>query len=425
MPQPRFRAIEGTRDYFDREGERFDRVLARAGEMFPRYGYARFRTPIFEDSELFARSLGDATDIVEKEMYTFQPGSDSLTLRPEGTAGIVRAYLQHGLDKRGGLVKLWYAGPMFRRERPQKGRQRQFHQVGVEAIGSGDPLLDAEVISLGLRFYESLGVAGVGLRLNSIGCRKPECRPRYRLILREAIQPRLGTFCRNCQARFERNVFRLLDCKVPQCRELARELPKSHENLCPECAEHFAAVRQAVEALGGSFSLDSDLVRGLDYYSRTVFEYTHESLGAQNALGGGGRYDGLAEELGGPPVPAIGFALGVERILIALEAGGACGCPPPLQAFGASRGEAARRAMAGLIARLREAGFSADLDYDDRSLKSQLRLANRRGALCCLILGEEELGRGEVIVKDMREGRGQAAASLFDCLGKVREILSC
>ncbi|MDR3077741.1 MAG: histidine--tRNA ligase [Planctomycetota bacterium] len=423
MSQPRFRSIEGTRDYFDLEGDRFDKAIGFAADLFSRYGYSRIRTPVFEGSELFARSIGAATDIVEKEMYTFSPGSDSITLRPEGTAGVVRACLQHGLDKRGGLIKLWYEGPMFRRERPQKGRQRQFHQVGVEAIGSPDPLLDAEVISLGLRYYESLNLAGVGIRLNSIGCGHSECRPRYRQLLREAIKPNLDKFCKNCQARYDRNALRILDCKVPQCRELAQALPKSHESLCPDCAAHFERVSEALAALGGGFTLDHTLVRGLDYYTRTVFEYTHSALGAQNAIGAGGRYDGLAEELGGDPTPAIGFALGVERILIALAAAGACACSPPLQIFGAAQGEAARRAMAGMIARLREAGFSADMDYESRSLKSQLRQANRRNAMCCLILGENELERGEIIVKNMSEGGGQESISLFDCLKKVREVL--
>ncbi|MDR1519652.1 MAG: histidine--tRNA ligase [Planctomycetota bacterium] len=425
MNRPQFRAIEGTRDYFGPEGDRFDKALSLAAELFRNYGYARVRTPVFEGTDLFARSIGAATDIVEKEMYTFSPGSDSLTLRPEGTAGAVRAYLQHGMDKQNGLVKLWYEGPMFRRERPQKGRQRQFHQIGVEAIGSPDPLLDAEIVSLGLRYYERVGIAGVGLRLNSIGCRKEECRPRYRRLLQEAIRPNLGRFCKNCQARFERNVLRTLDCKIPQCRELAQSLPKSHENLCPECAEHFAAAGEALLALGAPFVLDPTLVRGLDYYARTVFEFTHPALGAQNAIGGGGRYDGLVEELGGEATPAIGFALGVERILIAMEAAGTCACSIPLQVFGATRGKAAHRAMAGLAARLRAAGLSADLDYQGRSLKAQLRLANRRNAMCCLILGDDELERGEITVKDMAEGGGQATVSLFDCLEKIREILPC
>ncbi len=424
MAKPLYRAIDGTQDFFDRDVERFDKVINFAADMFARYGYARIRTPIFEATELFSRSIGAVTDIVEKEMYTFKPGSESITLRPEGTAGTVRAYLQHGLDNQGGLVKLWYDGPMFRRERPQKGRKRQFHQIGVEAIGSADPLLDAEVITMGLRYYESLGIADVGLRLNSIGCRNEDCRPKFRRLLREAIQPNLEKYCKSCQTRFERNVLRIIDCKDENCQRLNQDLPKSYDHLCGECADHFEKVKEGVTALGGAYVVDHSLVRGLDYYARSVFEYTHGSLGAQSAIGGGGRYDGLVEELGGKETPAVGFALGVERILIALEAANACACSYPLQVYGVTQGEAAHRAMAGLLARLRAAGFSADMDYDGKSLKAQMRTANRRQALCCLILGDDELGRGEVTLKRMGEAGGQEAVSLFDSIEAVRKAVS-
>ncbi|MDR0361103.1 MAG: histidine--tRNA ligase [Planctomycetota bacterium] len=423
MSKSRFRAIEGTRDYFGKDGERFDKAVVFAGELFVRYGYDRIRTPVFETTELFARSIGAATDIVEKEMYTFTPGSDTITLRPEGTAGVVRGYLQHNMDKRGDLAKFWYEGPMFRRERPQKGRQRQFHQVGAEAIGSSDPLLDAELVTMGLRYYECLGLRKARLRVNSIGCLRPECRPLYRQLLRDAIRPNLDKHCKSCQARFDRNVLRIIDCKNPECRKLSAGLPKSHDNLCPECAAHFEAVKEGLMALGGGFALDHTLVRGLDYYTKTVFEYTHEALGAQNAIGGGGRYDGLAEELGGPAIPGIGFALGVERILIAMEAENGCSCSYPLQVYGVALGESAHRAMSGMIARFRAAGLSADMDYGRRSFKSQLRSANRRQAMVCVILGEDELSRGEIVVKDMSEGGGQKTVSIFDCLDEVKAAL--
>ena len=422
MAKPRFQAINGTQDFFDREGNRFDKAVAFAGEIFSKYGYSRIRTPIFEGTELFTRSIGEVTDIVEKEMYTFKPGSDMITLRPEGTAGVVRAYLQHGMAQNG-LVKLWYEGPMFRRENPQKGRKRQFHQVGVEAIGSSDPLLDAEVIALGLRYYEYVGIGEVGLRMNSIGCSKPECRPLFRQLLRDAIKPNLDKYCKNCQGRYERNVLRIIDCKTPQCQTLSADLPRSYDNLCAECADHFTRVREAVEALGGRYKLDHTLVRGLDYYAKTVFEYTHDSLGAQSAIGGGGRYDGLVEELGGKPTPGVGFALGIERILIAMEAADACACSYPLQVFGVTQGEAAHRAMSGMLARLRAAGLSADMDYEGKSMKAQLRTANRRQAMCCLILGEEELEKGVITIKDMSEGGTQESVSIFDCLDALRKIL--
>ncbi len=424
MAKQRFRAIEGTRDYFDKDGNRFDKTVTFASEHFVKYGYSRIRTPIFETTDLFARSIGAATDIVEKEMYTFKPGSDTITLRPEGTAGIVRSYLQHNLDKQGGLVKFWYEGAMFRRERPQKGRQRQFHQVGAEAIGSADPLLDAEVVVMGLEYYKYLGLNQVQLRLNSIGCQKPECRPLFRQLLRDAIRPNLDKYCKSCQARFDRNVLRIIDCKSPHCRELSKNLPKSYENLCPECADHFEKTREALEALGGAYELDHTLVRGLDYYTKTVFEYTHGALGAQSAIGGGGRYDGLVEELGGPSIPGIGFALGIERILIAMEAEDACACGYPLQVYGVTQGESAHRAMSGMIARLRAAGLAADMDYEGRSMKAQMRTANRRQAMCCLILGDEELSNGVITIKNMMDDAGgQETVSIFDCLERVRATL--
>ncbi len=252
---------------------------------------------------------------------------------------------------------------------------------------------------------------------------KPECRPLFRQLLKDAIRPNLDQYCKNCQGRFERNVLRIIDCKNPHCAELSKTLPKSHDNLCPECRDHFETVKEALDALGAKYELDHTLVRGLDYYAKTVFEYTHSALGAQSAIGGGGRYDGLVEELGGNPTPGIGFALGVERILIAMEAANACACGYPLQVYGVTRGEAAHRAMAGMLARLRAAGFSADMDYENRSMKAQLRAANRREAMLCLILGEEELENGVITVKDMAEGGEQKTVSLFDCLDTVRKAL--
>jgi histidyl-tRNA synthetase len=423
MAKDGIRAIEGTRDYFGVDGIRFEKAFGAAAEIFSRYGYEKITSPVFEATGLFARSIGEATDIVEKEMYTFTPGSDSITLRPEGTAGVIRALLQHSMHKQGGLVKLWYGGPMFRRERPQKGRQRQFHQVGIEAVGSGDPLLDAEVIRMGLAYYERLGIGGVRLRLNSIGCAKDECRPAYRKLLKDAIAPKLGEFCKTCQGRFEKNILRILDCKNESCKKLAADLPKSHEKLCGECDQHFTAVKEGLDAHGAQYDVDPTLVRGLDYYTRTVFEYTHSALGAQDAIGGGGRYDGLVEELGGPATQAVGFALGVERIMIAMEALGCCACETPLQVYGIGLGEDCHKAMAGMIARLRNAGISADMDYEGKSFKAQMRAANRRGALVALILGDNELEKGEITVKDMREGGGQETVPLNAGVEAVLQML--
>lgn len=423
MTKNGIRLIEGTRDYYGEAGARFEQALAAAAAVFPRYGYDKLTTPIFEATELFARSIGEATDIVEKEMYTFKPGSDTITLRPEGTAGAVRALLQNNLHKQGGLAKLWYAGPMFRRERPQKGRQRQFHQVGVEAVGAADPLLDAEIVSLGLAYYRHLGISGIKVRLNSIGCPRPECRPAYREKLREAVRPRLGELCKTCQARFERNVLRILDCKNEACAAVTRDLPASADNLCDECGPHFAAVRGALEALGVEYAVSPSLVRGLDYYTKTVFEFTHGSLGAQDAIGGGGRYDGLVEELGGPALPAVGFALGVERAMIALEVLGAAEAAAGLDVFGVGLDAACRAKIAQLLAQTREAGFSADMDYEGRSFKAQLRAADKRGARVALILGGDELARGVAVLKDMRGG-GQTEVALADCPAALARLLA-
>ena len=403
MAKNTLRCIEGTKDYFGDEGKRYSKAMAAARDTFWKFGYEQITTPIFERTELFARGIGEATDIVEKEMYTFQPSSDSLTLRPEGTAGVVRAYLQHNLHKQGGLSKLWYAGPMFRRERPQKGRQRQFNQVGIEALGSSDPLLDAEVIAMGLSYYQSLGITGIKTRLNSIGC--PKCRPQYIAELKKAVEPILPTLCKSCQTRYEKNVLRIVDCK--KCADKTRDLPASYDHLCDECSDHFGNVKLSLDAFGVKYDLDKTLVRGLDYYTRTVFEYTSSALGAQDAIGGGGRYDGLVAELGGPATPAVGFAIGIERVMIAMEALSCCNCSAPLMVYGIGLGESGHRAMSGLISRVRAVGMSADMDYEGKSMKAQMRTANRRGALLALILGDSELERGIVIVKDMRGEKGE------------------
>jgi len=417
------RAIEGTRDYFGADADRFSLPLRTAAEIFSRYGYSQIIIPIFENTSLFARSLGETTDIVAKEMYTFTPGSETITLRPEGTAGVIRAILQHELHKQAGLLKFWYAGPMFRRERPQKGRLRQFHQVGVEAVGSSNPLLDVEVIALGMRYYETLGLRDVRLRLNTIGCLDTYCRPHYRDRLRQALQPLLPHLCGTCQARFDRNILRILDCKISVCQEAVKNLPRSHEHVCGACSAHFGAVREGLDAQGISYTLDHTLVRGLDYYARTVFEYTHPALGAQDAIGGGGRYDGLTRQLGGPDMPAIGFALGIERIMIALSAlvGNAEARGGNLHLYGIALSEESRKAMASLLAQVRQAGWSADMDYEGRSLKAQLRVANKRGARLALILGDDELRAGQAIIKDLRSSGEQKSVPLARCVDEIKE----
>lgn len=419
----KIRCIEGTKDIFGNDMVRFSKIMQAAQTIFGRFGYEQIQTPIFEDTNLFCRSIGEVTDIVEKEMYTFTPGSDTITLRPEGTAGVVRAFLQHNMHKEQSLKKLWYTGPMFRRERPQKGRQRQFHQVGVEAMGSNDPLLDAEVIQSALEFYGNLGIDGIKTRLNTIGCLKDNCRPAYREALKKAIEPELGKLCKNCQNRFNRNILRIIDCKNPECQKIREKYPRCDEYLCDECDSHKKIVEEAMTASGAQFEVDPYIVRGLDYYTKTVFEFSHSALGAQDAIGAGGRYDGLVESLGGPATPAVGFAVGVERLMIAMEELGGCCCPMPLMVFGVATGEMERKAMTGLLMRLRRAGMTCDMDFEARSMKSQMRKANKLNALTVLILGEEELSEGQVTVKDMREGGEQRKVNFQNLIPAVKETI--
>jgi histidyl-tRNA synthetase len=420
MPAVSLHAVEGTHDYFGENGRRFDRALAAAAEVFTLYDYEKITTPIFEFTDLFARGLGSTTDIVEKEMYSFTAGDAALTLRPEGTAGVIRAYLQHAMAQRGEGQKLWYAGAMFRRERPQKGRQRQFFQLGGEAIGSADPLLDAETMALAHTSFSRLGIRDVKTRLNSLGC--PQCRTRYREALTAAAAPLVAQLCDSCKQRFSRNVLRLVDCK--KCREKTTALPAAYDYLCPDCATHFELVKEYLGGLGVAFTLDKTLVRGLDYYTRTVFEFTHPALGAQDAIGGGGRYDGLIAELGGAATPAVGLAIGVERVMLALAADVNCHCTAPLPVFGVALGDTAKRGICGLIARLRQDNIAAAMDFDSRSLKAQLRAANRRGAVLALLLGDNELGKGVVIIKDLRPHGAQHETPLAEFSATVKRLLA-
>ena len=366
------------------------------------YGYGEIRTPIFEHTELFARGIGSGTDIVEKEMYTFEDrGERSLTLRPEGTAGAVRAYLERRLDAEAQPVKLYYFGPMFRYERPQAGRTRQFHQLGVECIGSADPAADVEVIAVLVALFRRLGLTEYEIQLNSIGC--PECRPAYVEKLKQALEPVRDSLCKSCQDRFERNTLRLLDCKRESCQELTKDVPLILDSLCGPCEDHFQQVRGYLDEVGIEYTINQRLVRGLDYYTRTVFEFVSPELGAQDALGGGGRYDVLVETLGGPPTPAVGFAAGMERILLAasLEDEAAAAT---VDTYVVTLGDEGRRAGVVLAERLRAEGFRTELDYMGRSLRAQMRQANRVGAKKVLIIGDDEAAAGTVQLRDMQSG---------------------
>lgn len=411
----RYTAPKGAKDILPEQigpWEAMERLFLR---LAADYGYRQIRTPIYERTELFTRGIGDATDIVQKEMFSFTDrGGRSLTLRPELTAGTVRAFLEHNLAGEGPLSKLCYLGPAFRQERPQAGRYQQFTQYGVECFGSHDPATDAEVIDLALAFVEAAGMEQVRVLLNSIGC--PECRPVYREALRTAIGDRRAELCPTCQERLARNPLRVLDCKSPQCQAALAEVPFTADHLCPACAEHFAAVQRYLTGLGRPFELAPRLVRGLDYYTNTVFEVVASGLGAQDAILGGGRYDGLIETCGGPSTPGVGFAGGMERLLLALAAAGRSPqVEKGIAVFLAPLGTAAKEAAVRLAHELRLAGLRTDLDYLDRSLKAQLREADRQGARFAVILGEQELARRVATVKALKGG-GQVEVALDELL---------
>ncbi|APC08873.1 histidine--tRNA ligase [Neomoorella thermoacetica] len=413
----------GTEDILPEEVGRWYLLENTAREVSRLYGYREIRTPIFEHTELFNRGVGDTSDIVEKEMYTFiDRGDRSLTLRPEGTAPVVRAFVEHSLEARGLPVKLFYLGPMFRYGRPQAGRLRQFHQFGVEAFGSRDPALDAEVIALAMDFYTRLGLKDLELHLNSVGC--PACRPAHREKLKAYLRPRLEELCPTCQGRFERNPLRIFDCKSPACQEIVREAPTVTASLCPDCAGHFHRVQEYLKALGIEFILDEHLVRGLDYYTKTAFEIMVKGIGAQSSIGGGGRYDGLVAALGGKQVPGIGFGLGLERVLLALETQGQE--PPPeggVDVLVVTAGTGVDLAAFRLLAGLRAAGIRADKDYLERSLKGQMKYANRYPARMAVILGEEELARGRVSVRRLDAGSQEEVPleAVVDYCRKMKE----
>ena len=396
-------APRGTADILPAEALRWQELEEAARAVFTAYGYGEIRTPIFEHTELFERGIGEATDVVDKEMYTFRDRGDrSLTLRPEGTAGVVRAFLEHRMDKGPLPAKLWYMGPMFRYERPQAGRARQFHQLGAECLGTQDPAADAEMIRMLATLLKKLGVAHFTVLLNSIGC--PRCRPAYVERLRAHLADRREKLCANCRARYDRNPLRLLDCKREECRRLTADVPLLVDQLCDECAVHFQQVRDYLADAGLEYQIAPRLVRGLDYYTKTVFELVSADLGAQDALGGGGRYDGLVETLGGPPMPGVGFAAGMERILLVLAKNRPAPEPPRPDAMIVHHGAVGRRVAVRLAGQLRDAGSRVEIDYLDRSLRAQMKQADRLGAHTVVIIGEDEASRGVVRVRDMATG---------------------
>lgn len=397
----RYSAPRGTADVLPRESPRWQYVEGRFRDTCRLYGYGELRTPTFEETELFTRSIGEHTDIVSKEMYTFlDRGERSMTLRPEGTAPVVRAYLQHKLYGEMPVSKVFYVSSIFRYERPQAGRYREHHQVGTEAIGSQDPAIDAEVISLLMQYLTSLGLQGLELKINSVGC--PDCRPGYRETLRKSVESYLTDLCESCRTRYDANPLRMLDCKVPSCRELTAGVPSIVDHLCEDCSEHLRAVLGYLDLLGIEYTLDSRLVRGFDYYTKTAFEVVSAQLGAQNAVGGGGRYDGLVEEMGGDPTPGVGFGSGIERVLLTMEAQGiAVPVRTHPDVFVATLGDKPREAGIKLLADLRLAGIAAETDYSGKSLKAQMKAADRERARFVAIIGDDELSRGLVKLRNM------------------------
>jgi len=401
------RAVKGTRDILPPSSGVWNRLEETARRLFRVYNYHEIRTPILEETALFARGVGAETDIVSKEMYTFEDrDGSSLTLRPECTASVLRAYLEHRLDQRPGLAKLYYMGPMFRRERPQKGRYRQFYQIGAEAIGSESALVDIEVIELSVAILGAAGLEGFSLLLNSVGC--PRCRPAYVERLKEALKTAAPRLCPDCQRRAFTNPLRVLDCKVEADQPVIDRLPAIVDHLCAECEQHFSTVQGGLKEAEISFEVRPRLVRGLDYYTRTTFEITHGALGAQNSVLGGGRYDGLAEMLGSKVrAPGIGFSIGEDRLVLTLEESGRGAWEPPLDVYVASMGEAAWREAMRLARQLRQSGFSVEVGLEGR-LKRSLELANKLGARFAVIVGEDELASGSLQLKDMLTGRQQA-----------------
>ncbi len=392
--------IKGFNDILPGEVRKWQHVEKTARRVFETYGFSEVRVPVLEKTELFARSIGDATDIVEKEMYSFtDKGGNAITLRPEGTAGVIRAFIEHKLHAVDSVAKLYYMGQMFRYERPQKGRYRQFHQIGVEVAGVSDPKIDAQVLTMLCHFFAELGLTEPRLQINSLGCH--ECRPEYRKMLREFLSERLESLCDDCKRRYETNPLRTLDCKAVGCREATVGAPSVLDHLCAGCEDHFSRTKRYLDAAGTGYDINPRMVRGLDYYTRTTFELVTGLLGSQSAVAAGGRYDRLIEELGGPALPGIGFALGVERVVLLLNGEGLESRPDLFIAF---HGEAAGDAAFLLMCRLQRMGISVELDYEGKSLKSQMRRADKFRARYTLIIGEDELAKGKAALKEMDRG---------------------
>lgn len=401
------KAIKGTQDTLPKDSHKIQFVEQTISEIAGNYGFSEIRTPVFEYTDLFCRSVGDTTDVVQKEMYTFEDkGGRSITLRPEGTAGAMRSYLEHGLFNDGSPQKVYYFTSCYRYEKPQAGRLREFHQFGVECFGTESPAADAEIISLAFEIFGFLGITDLQLELNSIGC--PTCRAKYHKALKEYFESKKSNLCETCLERLQRNPMRILDCKSPVCSEIAKDAPKVLEYICDDCKEHFESVKSYLDAMNINYVINPTIVRGLDYYTRTVFEFVSKSIGAQGTVCGGGRYDGLAEELGGSRTPSLGFAMGMERLMLVLKAQeislpqkNAC------DLYIASAGKNASLKAAQIVTELRAEGMHAIFDVVGRSVKAQMKYANKINASFSIVLGDNELESNKAVLKNMETGENQ------------------
>ena len=408
-------AIKGTQDALPKESYKWNYIESVTKDVASQFDFKEIRTPVFEKTELFQRGVGDTTDVVQKEMYTFDDkGGRSITLRPEGTAGAMRSVLEHGLFNDALPIKAFYNTTCYRYEKPQAGRLREFHQFGVECIGAASPTADAEVIMLGATVLDRLGIKNISLEINSIGC--PECRAKYTEALKEYFSQYTDKLCETCLSRLERNPMRILDCKSPICKEIAKDAPVIFDYLCDECKEHFEKVKSYLDAADVEYTINPRIVRGLDYYTKTVFEFITTEIGSQGAVCAGGRYDGLAEELGGPKLPSLGFAMGLERILILMEKQG-CEFPPDTVAdvYIAPMGDKASAEAIKLCNELRDEGFIAVTDLSGRGLKAQMKYANKIGAKYSIVIGDNELENKKAMLKNMLTGE-QKEVSIPDGL---------
>ena len=398
------KSIKGTQDVLPSESHKIQYIEHTAIEIAENFGFREIRTPVFEHTELFQRGVGDTTDVVQKEMYTFlDKGDRSITLRPEGTAGVVRSFLEHGLFNEPMPQKLCYLTSCYRYEKPQAGRLREFHQFGVECLGASSPAADAEVISLADNLFNYLGIEGLSLEINSIGCK--ECRKEYHKALHDYFSAHIDELCETCKGRFERNPMRILDCKSPVCSEIAKGAPKVIDYLCDDCREHFEGVKALLDVMGIAYKVNPSIVRGLDYYTRTVFEFVSNDIGAQGTVCGGGRYDGLVEELGGPKTPALGFGLGLERLQLLMETKNlAFPEAEKCDLFISSMGNDALKLAAKFATELRSDGFHVEFDVVGRSIKAQMKFANKINAKFSVVIGESEIETGSLKLKNMESG---------------------